>query len=79
MLRKIIVMTAIFSVLIGCAQAAAPTATTTAPVATDAAPATTHTSRDATFRTCKKEADSQRLGINERSAFIANCVKKTPQ
>ncbi len=78
MFKKIIVMTAIFSVLIGCAQAAAPTSTTT-PVATDAAPATTHTSRDATFRTCKKEADSQRLGINERSAFIANCVKKTPQ
>jgi hypothetical protein len=38
-----------------------------------------HKSRDAAFRSCKLQADTKQLSSNDRSAFIASCVKNTPR
>lgn len=73
MLKKSLLIAALFAV-IDCPQAGvAPTGAVAAPQENS------HQSRDALFRFCKNEADKKQLSGDARSSFIAACVKNTPR
>jgi predicted small lipoprotein YifL len=80
MLKKFMVIAALFATVIGCAQAGGvPPAVAPVPAGVAAAQENPHKTRDALIRGCKHAADQQQLVGNERNVSIATCVKNPPK
>ncbi|MEQ1621346.1 MAG: hypothetical protein ABL919_08060 [Methylococcales bacterium] len=74
MFKQSILIIALIAGVISCAQA--QNQPTEEPNQTTENP---HKSKDSVFRSCKQQADQKQLSGNDRSAFVANCVKTTPR